>query len=163
MQDSMNRGRLTARSIISRHDAVKEIAERIGRPDETEKESANRVSHLVGYALKQGHLATQPNGGFILGEVVAWARDKWPGRFTDLPAVVSDDVLDGIVCRDFMDMVVLPATLEKCHAQINQQHHQIAELSDALQAAKTEFERLRADAMKWWDLCEKNRINGGKR
>lgn len=163
MHNLQDKARLTARSIISRHEAVLEIAKRVCRPDETEKDSANRVSHLIGYALMQGRLATQPKGGLILGEVVAWARDKWPGRFTDLPALILGSTHDGIVCRDFVDAVVLPATLEKCHALIDQQHHRIGELEEALRVATNEIECLRPDAERWRALCEKNRINGGKR
>lgn len=163
MHNPQDKTPLTVNSIISRHKAVLEIAKRVGRSDETEKESANRVSHLLGYALKQGHIAAQPDGGFLLGVVVAWAREKWPGKFTDLPAMISESLHDGIVCRDFMDMVVLPPTLDKCHALIDQQHHRIGELEEALRAATNEIARLRPEAENWRALCEKNKINGGRR
>lgn len=69
----------------------------------------------------------------MLGEVVAWARDKWPGRFTDLPAMFSESVHERMVCRDDTDAVVLPATLEKRLALIEQQQRKIRDLEQALQ------------------------------
>lgn len=163
IQEKTDNIRLYANSIISRNDAVKEIARRVGWGDGTEREIENRISHKVGYAIKQGQLAALPNGDFVLGKLVAWARRKWPGEFIDLPAIDYADVHDGIECRDFMKMVTLPATMERCHVMVAELNQQIDQLNEQLDLARQEIDRLRPDAERWWALCEKNRINGGKR
>ena len=75
----------TPSSIVARSVAVARIAERARRPDETEREASNRVSHRISYAVKRGELVESSRGFFVFGDLAGWVRNTWPGLFNDWP------------------------------------------------------------------------------
>jgi len=151
--------RWTAKSIISRSEAVAKIADRVRRLDESVRESRNRVSHRISYAAKQGRLRTYPKGRFILGELASWAREEWPGLFTEWPAITDINIMETVVCRDFVHVQALPGSLAECHTVVIDLNKRIDELSQALRLAQREIEQLKPAAEAWSNLRDKNARN----
>jgi hypothetical protein len=147
--------------LISRHNAVKEIAKRIHKNDQTKREADNRISHQLSYAVKIKKLPAPVEGMFCFNDIALWAQQKWPGKFDDWPsnntinANLELPIFKG-VATGFSSLL----TIEECHREIERLHAREVELAAQLQTAQAEIERLRPDAEKWKTLVEKNRQSG---
>lgn len=152
----------TLSSIITRSDAVARIAERTRLPEDREREAKNRVSKRIGHAMKQGKLVESAPRVFVFGELAAWVRDTWPGLFNDWPCPMYADYGSTAVCTSFIDAVVHPGTIERCHDVIDEMHEKINILEQSLKDAQFEIERIRPLAEQWKELCDRNKENAGK-
>lgn len=150
-------------SQIARHDAVELIASRIGRNYETAREVQNRISHIVGYAIEQGHLKEMAPGVFLLREFGRWAREKWPGKFDILPRILQEDVLECAEGADASKVAITPATLERAIQLIKEFERNRELLQEENNALKTENQALKPDAEAKQRQRTANQKNGGKR
>lgn len=152
----------TAGSLISRFDAVKLISERIHQKGETPQDARNRVSHRIAYAMKSGEL-NKSVAGFELNDVICWARKKWPTAFIDLAAQNFAQAESKVTAASFTDGIILPGSLERCHALIQELHNRIEILETQLGAANREIDKLSPSAAKWEELRVSNAANSKRR
>lgn len=148
--------------LISRSDAVANIAERIRKQDETELDAHNRVSHRLSYAIKVMKLPKPMQGKFCFNDIALWAQGKWPGKFDDWPSVNTANIkLELPKFEVSASLFCLPKTIGECHSEITRLHSREVELIALLQTANDEIERLRPDAESWKNkVIEKNRQSG---
>lgn len=149
-------------SIITRNEAVKRIAERTRLPEDREREAQNRVSKRIGYAVKQGKLVESAPRVFLFDDLAAWVRDTWPGLFNDWPCSMYSGYSSTAVCMSIFDVVVLPATIQRCHDVIGEMHEKINILEQSLKDAQLEIELIRPLAEQWEKFCNGNKENAGK-
>ena len=72
--------------VLSRAQVVSLIASRAPRKRGDDLATMhNRVSSCLAYGVRKRALVPVAPRAFRLGDVVRWARVKWPGRFDDLP------------------------------------------------------------------------------
>ncbi len=155
-------GSFTPTSVVARNVAVARIAERARRPDETDREARNRVSHLISYAVNRGKLEESSTGYFVFGHLAGWVRDNWPGLFDDWPRIVYAEFKSTVILRSSAEATLLPGSLERCHDMILRMDKEIAGLNKSLQSAQLEIERLKPDAEKWCELKGRNKTNASK-
>jgi hypothetical protein len=129
---------LTAESRIARAIAVRLIAERVRSPDESLKETRNNVSHRLAYDIKIGKLAPPQPNGFVLGELIEWARKWCPEKSDDLPVLRSGRLV----------AIGKIQVTGRARLRIGEGDEEIARLEAELQAAYAEIARLRPDAEK---------------
>lgn len=127
-------------SPLTRAQVVALIASEIprGRGDD-ESTVRNRVSSRLSSAVSRGKLKRMPDGKFRTAEVGRWARSTWPGKFGALPVPageLAEAVRDPWTVRSVTVEVVLPGTLERCHARLRSLEAEVHWLRDQL--ARTE-------------------------
>lgn len=96
----VSRAGLTANHTITRAQATRLIAAEIAERGEQPSLTRNRVSQRIRYAIRHGKLVEHSRGMFRFGNLDAWARDTWPGKFSGWPAsrTISPDI--GRACAD---------------------------------------------------------------
>lgn len=144
---------------LKRIEAVEIIAERLRRSDETERQSKNRISHRINYAIKQGKLIQLQDGCFSFNDLAIWVRSNWPNSFNDWPILVATECNMCLTARGTANAVILPETLERCHEAIRNMHETITTLEEKLEAANHQIEQLLPDANNWRELQRKNKAN----
>lgn len=152
----------TNSSRIKRIEAVEIIAERLRRFDETERQSKNRVSHQISYAIKQDKLIQSQDGYFPFNDLAIWARSKWPNYFNDWPIIVAAECNMHLTTSATANPVILPGSLKCCHEDIRSMHETITTLEKKLEAANYQIEQLLSDAKNWRELQRKNKANAIK-
>lgn len=155
-----------ARDTLSRAEVVALVAARVRDDYDDDRTVRNRVSTNVYDDVKAGRLRKKPSGVFSMGDVGAWARTQWPGKFDDLPrppkvkgkseAMLLEIRASGVACTD-------PTTLSAAITEIHDLLRTIGEQAGELAAAKErirKLEKLETDAVKWREWIIKKR---GKR
>lgn len=144
--------------LISRQNAVVEIAKCIRKNDQTEREANNCVSHQLGYAVKIKKLPAPVEGMFCFNDIALWAQQKWPGKFDDWP---SNNTINANLELPMPEVVSTgfssPVTLAECHREIERLHGREVELVALLKTAHAEIELLRPDAERSKAQSNRNR------
>lgn len=152
----------TNSSRLKRIEAVEIIAERLRSFDETERQSKNRVSHQISYAIKQNKLIQSKDGYFSFNDLAIWARSKWPNYFNDWPVIVAAEGYMHLNTIATANPVILPGSLKCCHEDIRNMHETITTLQKKLEVANHQIEQLLPDAKNWRELQRKNKANATK-
>lgn len=138
--EPVNRAGLDANSTITRAQATRLIAGEIAVPGEQPPITRNRVSQRIRYAIKHGKLAEQSPGKFRFGDLAAWARRTWPGKFSGwLPhRAVSDTYVPvlGMNARTSVDCGSDVAEWRRYAASVENER-------DELRGLRSEIETLR--------------------
>lgn len=138
---------------ITRAEAVALVASRIPRQRGDDIGTLrNRVSSRLTYAVERQELIPVSPRKFRLGDVVRWARLKWPGRFDGLPITSRRQcvtIIDSGYATSESQATVLPSTLPECREQIRSMSIQIESLKRELQATQVEVTALAPKAERW--------------
>jgi len=117
-------------------------------------------------AVEHRQLAETSRGGtkqYVFGRLAAWAQDKWPRKYDDLPAIreVNAGRMAGTLSgyRFKASGFQIPGTLVECQAQLQQAMLRITTLEQDVIVAREDADRLRPDAEKWRDYCATNRAS----
>ena len=102
-------------------EAVEFILNQLETPANEQRAMRDKVRKRVTYALGKGHLPRLDinTQDVDRDELIHWARTKWRGKF-DIPINVSGLLSDTADFRGTPDHLLLPATIEACHASIQQ-------------------------------------------
>jgi len=87
-------------TVITRENAVWLIGAEVARSDETPQQARNRVSNRLRYAIAKDQATLlkyhdEQAKNFVFGCVVAWAKEKWPDKFSGWPWKRSVVVMPG--------------------------------------------------------------------
>lgn len=135
------------------------VATRVQLPGESIRATVDKVRKRLAYAVAHGELHTTGASPelFYAPEVLAWGRNKWPGKLLDLLARQTETLSDRLVPREKWGGDVISGDLTSCQVALRHALKQIDVLRDHLQKANAEADRLRPLAEKYEASCEKNR------
>lgn len=140
---------------IPRAAAVALVASRVPRREFDDLSVIhNRVSSSISYAVKTGKLKPVKAGFVKVGELVQWARQKWPGRFDDLPTAtmrMQDFAVQKIRVASGSHDVVLPGDIHRCHEAIRAMAARILKLEQELVSAQSVASAAKFKAARWDD------------
>lgn len=154
-------------SLISRFEAKELLAELVPDTEDDPRQTKDKVDQRLKYAIRLGHLSPSASNAdlFALGEIVAWAHTKWPGRIADLPSTARIVPLAGnetVVSDSTLSVHVRLANLASCHEALDAAHKKIELLEQQLLAAREEIEKLTPLAAKRQLMRAKNQENARK-
>jgi len=133
-------------------EAVALVYERDHRPSDDMRIAKGRARSRITEAIKQGILMREPDGTFILGNFVSWARVVWPGKFSDLPTFNgAHGMMPPLTGHaEGSTAIAIPESTEGKIARIIDLERRVTELI-------AENARLRPDAEAYRRNCEKNK------
>jgi hypothetical protein len=138
------------------------LAPAVLRPGEDIRAAIDKARKRVMYATEKGELQTWGVPGahfYSLPLVIAWARQKWPGKLDMFSARQKVEVKEAIGLGDQLVSFTYPGDLDRSHEQLKKAYKQINDLAAALKAAYAEIDRLEPLAEKYEMIREKNRIS----
>jgi hypothetical protein len=147
-------------------EAINLLADRDRRLHDSDRVRKARMRQHIMYAVNNGELEESfrhRTKRYVYGRIVAWAQDKWPGRYSDLVAI--RDPIVGRLEASLPRLVVrssgyqIPTTLPECQAELVQAMETIRVLQARVTVACGDADRLRPDAEAWQHHCEVNRAN----
>jgi hypothetical protein len=121
----------------------------------------------IKYAVANGELHETVRRGeqcYVFGRMAAWAQNKWPGRYDDLPST-RDENRGGMVATGPAGALVArgrlttPTTLPECQQELDRIWQRVHMLADQLRLAREDADQLRSDAEAWQRHCAANREN----
>lgn len=139
-----SRAGLDANSTITRAQATRLIADEVAESDENPALTRNLVSHRLGRAIERGTLTEQASGSFRFGDLVAWAADTWPGKFSDWPTSRTVSPGTGRVVADTY-RVTLGMSASVSGPDAAQVQRENEKLRAELEKARAECDRLRSE------------------
>lgn len=128
--------------LITITEAIELIASRDFREFDTRRSAKDRARKRVNYAIKKNELRPV-EGKLQLKHFGFWARDVWPTKFNDLPAVSYPYSVEAPLSITVLPSIPMPQTLDDCYKEIR--------------ALRKEVELLKPLAEKWKNFCEGNR------
>jgi hypothetical protein len=146
-------------------EVVRLIVERDSQPYDTPKSAKERAVKRLRYAIKNPTIKgeggaekiriLERSGGLLSAHVFLWLKQKYPGRFDDLP-----DVSYGDICLPIRVTVTAPPpnrpeNVEQAFAKILAMHEEIQQL-------KAHIREIEPDAMARKLNREKNRASASK-
>ncbi len=130
---------------ITQSEAIALIAEHCNPPHESSRAFKNKVAGTINYAVGANQLV-EMDGGFIFGELMAWAKNKpkWAYGLAPFPAMYVGR-LDGSVpsITGAFRAISLPPSLEASHQALLEADRTIQQLEARLNAAEQEINYLR--------------------
>jgi len=149
---------------ISKVQAASFIAEHVKPDYEKRRAARDKVAKRIAYALETGHLRLS-NGGFIFGELTAWAVEKWPRELAGIPRIsaLHPSAVSISMVGHTPRIIAISGTLAECQSALQAAQLRIGDLEDELAARQQELERLRPLADRCLRNVETNRLNGGRR
>lgn len=127
----------------------------------------NKIRGRIRYAEKTGRLSRLSSEGgepiFLLGEVITWARNKWPGMLLDLPAEESVDVSSIGCASDRTTVAAIPATYARSTSVIREHEATIEQLRAELSTEREENAALRPQVEKQRQRTEQRKRDGGEK
>lgn len=136
------------------------LAPAVLRPGEDIRAAIDKVRKRVEYAVQKGELQVDGIPGmrfYCLPLVVAWATEKWPGNFLELPANHEKTAKSAFGIGDQLIGDTYPGDLDRSHEALKKAYGQIEELIAGLKAAYAEIDRLAPLADRYLQNREKNR------
>ncbi|MFT3806705.1 hypothetical protein [Arenimonas sp.] len=142
------------------------IAERVKPPGEPIRKTIDKVRKRIAHAVKIGALHPAPKSlTFYVPEVEAWAKNKWPSEFSDVPRVEIIRIVERLAISVSADMRLVPGDLDRCKQELKNAFQKIDEAEDLnkhlmkeLKAAREEVDRLRPLAERYENIRRKNRL-----
>ena len=146
---------------ITRAAAVALVAKELLRDSRDDVETVyGDASSNIYYAQKTGKLVPVALRRFRLGDVVRWARQRWPGRIIGLPSSVrhtSEVVTSKANASNDVSDLGLPNAITPCHRLVREQNETIATLQEELLQARNEVNELRPVVARW-EKTQKKRV-----
>jgi len=137
-------------TVITRENAVWLIGAEVARSDETPQQARNRVSNRLRYAMAKGRATSlkyhdEQAKDFVFGCVVAWAKDKWPDKFSGWPWKRGGVVLPGVsqLGTGSNPPTIPPNDIEGFRGLVERQEVELRALRDRNAASDRELEVLR--------------------
>jgi len=148
---------------ITKADAVAFLASRVKENDEEERDPRDRCRKLIADHIRRGLLATNA-GRLQVAELGRWARERWPGRFDDMPArgVGRIGSARGYGRSGEVYGIGLSANLADCHQEIIRLVERERELKARVRELETTIAQLSPDAQRYRENKVKNQENARK-
>lgn len=151
-------------------DVARMIAEKVKQPGESMRTAIDKVRHRMVYAATRGMLNRAPNSwSFYVPEVEAWAKNKWPREFSDVPRFEIIRVVERLALSVSADSQLVPGDLDRCKQELRTAFRRIEELEDLnrhlekeLKSTREEIDRLRPLAQRYENIRHKNRLAASK-
>jgi hypothetical protein len=152
--------------LISISAAIVLLADRDQRKNDSDRVRKARMRERIRYAVENRELTEARRQGtkcYVYGRLIAWAQDKWPGRYGDLVAI-RDPIVRGVNgmlpgLGGKSGGYQTPSTLLECQAQLAQAMERIFALEEQLAVARGDAEQLRPDAEAWQRQSARNKLN----
>lgn len=135
---------------LSLDDVAGLIAELDLRPGDDKRRAKDRARKRTEFAVKKGELIREKDDTFIFGNLVEWARSKWPDKFDNLPAFSHLQASVSASSRGVGDLDVFikpPESPEQKDEMIFSLQKRIAEL-------EAEVDKLKPYLGKYRALCD---------
>ncbi len=142
--------------LIKKQDAIDLVLKEVDiQSYDSLRTKKDRVKHRFSAAIKKGDLILRGNS-FVRGDLIAWARGKWPTKFLNYLANLKLNLHSTTPAKASMTMVVTHQKIDQCRDALNEALKKIAEL-------EAENARLRPDAEKYLKNCATNKKNARAR
>ena len=130
---------------ISKRDAIALISERVKTPGDCLRTVTDKVRKRMDYAIKIRKLPDPGTSGFIFGELIGWAGGQrgWRQALDGLPAIIVGHTnIVSASATVSARALVLPGSLEACHAALLVADTRNAELESRIAGLEAEVLRL---------------------
>ena len=132
------------------------IASRVQPQGEPFRATNDKVHKRLKYATKIGRLHTLGPNLCHVPRTMAWAQEKWPGKFEDLFAELSDTATATAVMSDELVGWVIPGDLPTCQKALDETHQENQRLRTELKELRAEIVRLKPSAQRYKRNCATN-------
>lgn len=160
--------KLSADDLLTIQELVELLAPRVKAPGDSLRQAKDKVRKRLLYSHRSGELVRfeaqerGDDGRFWLGCIVAWGREKWPGKLTDLPARHNATVEERFRSASSAFGDVVPTDLPQCREALRACQAQVRLLEAKLAEHQREIGRLKQLADRYESNRAKNRESARK-